>query len=91
MERKKAVSWALGVESLTIFGGVLGLCVANSVSSLWLGILFAHVGGGFFYMIASAVKGVLGQHTDKPRYAQHVLASGVSFLSSAVFLGFFGR
>jgi len=91
VERKKAVSWALGVESLTIFGGVLGLYVANSVSSLWLGILFAHVGGGFFYMIASAVKGVLGQHTDKPRYAQHVLASGVSFLSSAVFLGFFGR
>ncbi len=91
IERRKAIAWALGVESMTIVGGVMGFYLVNSTSTLWLGILFAHVGGGFFYMIASAVRGVLGQHTDKPRYAQYALASGLSFVSSAVFLDFFGK
>jgi len=31
---------------------------------------------------------VLGQHTEEPRYAQHALVSGASFISSAVLLGF---
>jgi|SRR5208337_4845398 len=87
IDRKKAITWALGVESMTIVGGVIGFYLVNSTSTFWLGILFAHVGGGFFYMIASAVRGVLGQHTEEPRYAQHALVSGLSFISSAVLLG----
>jgi zinc and cadmium transporter len=87
IERKKAIAWALGVEGMTIAGGVLGFYLVNSTSTFWLGILFAHVGGGFFYMIASAVRGILGQHTENPRYAQHALVSGLSFISSAVLLG----
>jgi hypothetical protein len=42
-------------------------------------------------MIASAVRGVLGQHTEEPRYAQHALVSGLSFISSAVLLGLVAR
>ena len=91
IDRKKAITWALGVESTTIVGGVLGSYLVTSASTLWLGILFAHVGGGFFYMIANAVRGVLGQHTEKPRYAQHALVSGLSFISSAALLGFVAR
>ena len=91
IDRKKAITWALGVESMTIVGGVLGSYLVTSASTLWLGILFAHVGGGFFYMIASAVRGVLGQHTEKPRYAQHALVSGLSFISSAALLEFVAR
>jgi zinc transporter ZupT len=87
IERKKAITWALGAESMTVVGGVIGFYLANSTSTFWLGILFAHVGGGFFYMIASAVKGVLGQHTEEPRFAQHALVSGFSFVTSAVLLG----
>jgi zinc and cadmium transporter len=56
IERKKAIAWALGVEGMTIAGGVLGFYLVNSTSTFWLGILFAHVGGGFFCMIASTVK-----------------------------------
>jgi hypothetical protein len=69
IERKKAITWALGVESTTIVGGVIGFYLVNSTSTFWLGILFAHVAGGFFYMITSAIRGVLGQHTEEPRYA----------------------
>ena len=91
IEQKKAITWSLGVESMTIVGGVVGFCLVNTTSTFWLGILFAHVGGGFFYMIASAVRGVLGQHAKKPRYAQHALVSGLSFISSAVFLGLIAK
>jgi len=87
IERKKAITWAPGVESMTIVGGVIGFYLVNSTSTFWLGILFAHVAGGFFYMITSAIRGALGQHTEGPRYAQHALVSGLSFVSSAVLLG----
>jgi zinc and cadmium transporter len=87
IKRKKAITWVLGVESMTIVGGLIGFYLVNSTSMFWLGILFAHVAGGFFYMMASAIRGVLGQHTEDPRYAQHALVSGLSFISSAVLLG----
>jgi zinc transporter ZupT len=87
-ERKKAIAWALGVESMTLAGGAIGSYLVTSTSTFWLGVLFAQVGGGFFYMIASTTKGVLGRHSDKPRYAQHALVSGLCFVSSAVLLGF---
>lgn len=86
IERKKAMRWALGMESMTIVGGVIGFYLANSISTLWLGVFFAHVGGGFFYMIVSAIRGILGQHAEDPRYAQHALVSSDSFISSAVIL-----
>ena len=43
IDRKKAITWALGVESMTIVGGILGSYPVTSASTLWLGILFAHV------------------------------------------------
>lgn len=91
IDHKKAMAWALGVESMTIVGGLIGFYLVNSTSMFWLGILYAHVGGGFFDMIASAVRGVLGQHTEEPRYVQHAMVSGSSFISSAVLLGLVAR
>jgi zinc transporter ZupT len=91
IERKKAITWAAGVESMTIVGGVVGSYLVSSTSTFWLGILFAHVAGGFFYMITSAARGVFGQHTEKPRYAQHAVVSGLSFISGAVLLGLSAR
>jgi zinc and cadmium transporter len=89
--RKKAIASALGAESMTIVGGLIGSYLVSSTSTFWLGILFAQVGGGFFYMIGSTFRGVLGQHTANPRYAQHALVSGLSFIGSAFFLGLVAR
>jgi zinc transporter ZupT len=89
--RKKAVSWALGVESMTLVGGAVGLYLVTATSTFWLGVLFAQVAGGFFYMIATSAKGVLGHHSERPRYLEHALVGGVSFVSSAVLLGFAAR
>jgi zinc transporter ZupT len=65
---------------------IVGYFLVPSASSFWLGVLFAQVAGGFFYMIVSTTKGVLGQHNDPPRYAQHALVGGLTFVSSAVIL-----
>ena len=85
--RRKAILWAIGAESMTIVGGMIGCGFLNSMSTFWLGLLFAQVGGSFLYMIATAVQGVVGQHTEAPRFTQHALVSGLSFIASAVFLG----
>jgi zinc transporter ZupT len=88
LQRRKAITWAVSIETMTLVGGAVGFFLVTSTSQFWLGVLLAQVAGGFFYMIVSATKGVLGQHNDQPRYAQHALVSGISFVSSAVLLAF---
>jgi zinc transporter, ZIP family len=85
-QRRKATIWAASIETMTLLGGMFGYFLVTSSSRFWLGVLFAQVAGGFFYMIVSTTKGVLGQHNDSPRYVQHALVSGISFVSSAVLL-----
>jgi zinc transporter, ZIP family len=86
LRRRKAIIWAAGIETMTLAGGALGYFLVTSTSRFWLGVLFAQVAGGFFYMIASTIRGVVGQYHDSPQYAQHALVSGISFVSSAVLL-----
>ncbi|HTD23192.1 MAG TPA: ZIP family metal transporter [Terriglobales bacterium] len=84
--RKKAILWAAGMEAMTLAGGALGYCFVGSISTLWLGILFAHIAGGFLYMVVNTFKGMLTQHNAAPRYALHVLVSSLSFISSSLVL-----
>ena len=71
--QRKAIAWAVGIETMTVVGGAVGFFLVSSTSRFWLGVLSAQVAGGFFYMIISATKGFLGQPSDQPRYAQHAL------------------
>lgn len=87
-QRRKAITWAAGIEAMTLVGGALGYFLVNSISRFWLGVLFAQVAGSFFYMIISTAKGALGQHNDSAGYAQHALVSGITFVSCAVLLTF---
>jgi zinc transporter ZupT len=86
--RRKAILWAAGMESLTLVGGALGYAFVGSISTFWLGILFAHIAGGFLYLVANTAKGMMKQHSPEPRYALHALVSGVSFISSSLVLAF---
>ena len=83
----KAIRWASGVEGMTIVGGLIGAYLVQSASPTLLGVVFAHLGGSFLYLVATATRGTLGHHTDKTRYASHAIVSGLSFASTAVFLG----
>ena len=46
-----------------MLGGVVGVFFLHDVSSLWLGLVLAHVGGGFLYLAAHAVLGEMVKHS----------------------------
>src|SRR5438132_5125025 len=60
--RSTALAWVAAVESTTLLGGVIGYFFLANVSTFWLGLIMAHVGGGFFYLATHAVLGEMLKH-----------------------------
>jgi zinc transporter ZupT len=54
--------WVAAIEATTLLGGVIGYFFLTKVSIFWLGLIMAHVGGGFFYLAAHAVLGEMLKH-----------------------------
>ena len=65
MQRASALGWVAAVEATTLLGGVIGIFFLAKVSTFWLGLIMAHVGGGFFYLAAHAVLGEMLKHGKK--------------------------
>ena len=65
LRRSGALGWVAAVEATTLLGGVIGICFVAKVSTFWLGLIMAHVGGGFFYLAAHAVLGEMLKHGKK--------------------------
>src|SRR5213082_595879 len=65
LHRSAAFGWVAAVEATTLVGGVIGYFFLANVSSFWLGVIMAHVGGGFFYLAVHAVLGELIKHGKK--------------------------
>ena len=63
--RLSAVGWVAAVESTTLLGGVIGYFFLTNISILWLGLIMAHVGGGFVYLALHAVLGEMLKHGKK--------------------------
>ena len=63
--RGAALGWVAAVEATTLLGGVIGYFFLTNVSTFWLGLIMAHVGGGFFYLAAHAVLGEMLKHGKK--------------------------
>src|SRR5437870_10709228 len=63
--RSTALAWVAAVESTTLLGGVIGYFFLTKVSTFWLGLIMAHVGGGFFYLATHAVLGEMLKHGKK--------------------------
>ena len=53
------------VEATTLLGGVIGVLWVGKVSTFWLGLIMAHVGGGFLYLATHAVVGEMLRHGKK--------------------------
>ena len=62
LQRSGALGWVASVEATTLLGGVIGYFFLAKVSTFWLGLIMAHVGGGFFYLAAHAVLGEMMKH-----------------------------
>src|SRR5215467_2338276 len=60
--RVSALGWVAAVEATTLVGGVIGYLFLTEISSLWLGLTMAHVGGGFVYLALHAVLGEMLKH-----------------------------
>ena len=65
LQRVAAVGWVAAVEATTLLGGVIGYFFLTNVSILWLGLIMAHVGGGFIYLATHAVVGEMLKHGKK--------------------------
>src|SRR6201993_1140216 len=65
LHRVAAVGWVAAVEATTLLGGVIGYFFLTNISILWLGLIMAHVGGGFVYLATHAVVGEMLKHGKK--------------------------
>jgi ZIP family zinc transporter/zinc and cadmium transporter len=65
LHRSAAFGWVAAVEATTLVGGVIGYFFLANISTFWLGVIMAHVGGGFFYLAAHAVLGEMLKHGKK--------------------------
>jgi len=63
--RGAAFGWVATVEATTLLGGVIGILWLGKVSSFWIGLIMAHVGGGFLYLATHAVLGEMLKHGKK--------------------------
>jgi len=61
-ERTAALGWVAAVEATTLLGGLIGYFFLASISTFWLGLIMAEVGGGFIYLAAHAVLGEMLKH-----------------------------
>jgi zinc and cadmium transporter len=65
LQRAEALGWVAAVEATTLLGGVIGYFFLTKVSTFWLGLIMAHVGGGFIYLAAHALLGEMLKHGKK--------------------------
>src|SRR5436190_8078224 len=65
LHRSAALGWVAAVEATTLVGGVIGYFFMTNISIFWLGLIMAHVGGGFFYLATHAVLGEMLKHGKK--------------------------
>jgi zinc transporter ZupT len=65
LRRSTALGWVTAVEATTLLGGVIGMLWLGKVSTFWLGLIMAHVGGGFMYLATHAVAGEILKHGKK--------------------------
>jgi zinc transporter ZupT len=65
LHRSAALGWVAAVEATTLVGGVIGYFFLTNVSTFWLGLIMAHVGGGFLYLATHAVLGEMLKHGKK--------------------------
>src|SRR6476469_2876553 len=65
LQRAAAIGWVAVVEATTLLGGFIGYFFLTNISIFWLGLIMAHVGGGFMYLATHAVVGEMLKHGKK--------------------------
>lgn len=74
---RAALLWTFAIESATEIGALAGIFGLRHISPFHLGLVFAHVGGGFLYLIWTT----LGLFTQ-PRGRRHIPRRVLPFVAS---------
>ena len=64
--RPRALLITVLIELTTGLGAFIGLVAVSGVSSFWLGVIMAHAGGSFIYIVGFAVITELREHEPAP-------------------------
>src|SRR5207247_1951983 len=65
LHRSAAFGWVAAVQATTLLGGVIGYFFLTNISTLWLGLIMAEVGGGLLYLAVHRVLGAMLKHGKK--------------------------
>ena len=77
--RRAALLWTFGIESTTEIGAFIGVFGLRHLSVFPLGLLFAHVGGGFVYLIVTTLGLFAHPHDRRAKPAAALpLIAGIS-------------
>ncbi len=82
--RRTALLWTLGIESTTELGAFLAVFALRGLPLSSLGLLFAHVGGGFVYLVTTTLglstrpRGAKAEGPSVPFFASGGLAFAVT-------------
>jgi zinc transporter ZupT len=74
-----ALGWVAAVEATTLLGGVIGYFFLANISTFWLGLIMAWVGGGFVYLAAHALLGEMLKHGKQ--FVMTSFAAGVALIA----------
>lgn len=80
--RKAAFLWTMLIESTTELGALGAVLLIHNISNLWLGLLFANVGGGFLYLVLNTMVLAQGHTPDvavPTNVKNRVVAGGVAY------------
>ena len=83
--RWTALWWTLSIEATTELGGLMGLLFLRGASLPMLRLLFAHTGGGFLYLVASAYSAFVA-HPSRRSVRLLIATSGLSFVLTSLLL-----
>lgn len=83
--RRKAMTRAATIESLTAIGGLLSVAFVGAGHPKFIGATFALVGGGFLYLVVNALSGAFGHRMQMSRI-RSLATQGISCAGTGVFL-----
>ena len=82
-QRRTALLWTFAIESATELGALAGVLGLRHLALFPLGLLFAHVGGGFVYLVTSTLGLFTRPRGERLPQMAFVLSGGLAFALTA--------
>lgn len=81
--RRTAFLWTIAIESATEIGALAGVLELHHLSLFHLGLLFAHVGGGFVYLVTNTLGLFTRPRGERSSQTAFLISGGAAFALTA--------